>query len=258
VLGPGLLGALLLGAFVLQERRAPAPLLPLGLLRGRGLRLGVVTGAVFGAAFAVQFFFLTLYLQRGLGESPLAAGLSFLPLAVSIGIGARVAGRLVTRVGAMGTLATGLLVGALGLGLYVPLTIAGAGAGLLPAEVVTGLGQGVVFTSVFIAAGHDAPARSQGVASATASTAQQIGAAVGLALLVGLLNWRAAALGGAATGLTARQPHILAAALPTVFLAQAGLALVMALALWATLARRGLRARRARLADAIDGVEACA
>ncbi len=258
VLGSGLLGGLLLAAFVVQERRAPAPLLPLTLLRAPGLRLGALAGVVFGAAFAVQFFFLTLYLQRGLGESPLAAGLSFLPLAVAIGIGARVAGRLAGRVGVMATLASGLLIGSIGLGLYVPLAIAGAGAWLLPAEAIAGLGQGLTFTGIFIAAGRDAPARAQGVASATASTAQQIGAAAGLALLVGLLNWRAAALGGSAAGLTARQPHVLAAALPTVFLAQAGLALVTALALWATLARSGLRARRTRAADARDQAAACA
>jgi hypothetical protein len=92
--------------------------------------------------------------------------------------------------------------------------------------IVAGLGQGVAFTTMYVAASTGVAAGEQGVASAIASTAQQLGGSVGLAALVALLSERAAALGGTGAGPTAQPPAILTQALHATFAAQAGIALL--------------------------------
>src|SRR5215203_4043314 len=99
--------------------------------------------------------------------------------------------------------------GADGLALYLRLPVTGSVADLLPGTIIAGLGQGVAFTTMYVAAGTGVAAGEQGVASAVASTAQQLGGSVGLAVLVALLSQRAVALGGTGAGPTAQPPGIL-------------------------------------------------
>src|SRR6266542_3348581 len=108
----GAIGLVLLAAFVVVELRSRSPLMPLRLLRIRTVRGGVLVTAAFMSSFGLQLFFLTLYLQQGLGQAPLKAGLSFLPLVLSVVAGTQVSDRLVGRVGISRKLAA-ILTGAL-------------------------------------------------------------------------------------------------------------------------------------------------
>src|SRR6266536_2063334 len=222
----GAIGLVLLAAFVVVELRSRSPLMPLRLLRIRTVRGGVLVTAAFMSSFGLQLFFLTLYLQQGLGQAPLKAGLSFLPLVLSVVAGTQVGGRLVGRVGISRTLAAGMTFGAVGLALYLRLPATPSLAILLPGMIVAGLGQGVAFTTMYVAAGTGVARGEQGVASAMASTAQQIGGSVGLAVLVALLSARAVALGGSPAGPTVQPPAVLTGALHVTFAAQAAIALL--------------------------------
>src|SRR6266511_397781 len=222
----GAIGLVLLAAFVVVELRSRSPLMPLRLLRIRTVRGGVLVTAAFMSSFGLQLFFLTLYLQQGLGQAPLKAGLCFLPLVLSVVAGTQVGGRLVGRVGISRTLAAGMTFGAVGLALYLRLPATPSLAILLPGMIVAGLGQGVAFTTMYVAAGTGVARGEQGVASAMASTAQQIGGSVGLAVLVALLSARAVALGGSPGGPTVQPPAILTGALHVTFAAQAAIALL--------------------------------
>jgi hypothetical protein len=162
-------------------------------------------------------------------------------------VGTQLGGRLVSRLGIAQTLAAGMAFGAIGLGLYLRLPVTGSLADLRPGMIVAGLGQGVAFTTMYVAAGTGVPAGEQGIASAIASTAQQLGGSVGLAVLVALLSERAVALGGTGAGLTAQPPGIMVGALHVTFAAQAGIALVGAAVALLVIGRGpGLRRRQAQ------------
>jgi hypothetical protein len=218
-------GLILLALFVAVERRVRSPLMPLRLLRIRTVRGGALVTAAFMSSFGTQLFFLTLYLQQVLREDPLQAGLRFLPLVLMIVIGNQVGGRLlVERLGIARTLAAGMSLGAVGMALYLGLSPTGSPGLLLAGMLVAGLGQGVAFTTMFVAAGTGVSAGEQGMASAIASSAQQIGGSLGLAALVTLLSARASALGGPPSGLTGQTAGVLTQALHATFAAQAGVA----------------------------------
>ena len=97
---PAAVGVVLMSAFLWIEHRSRNPLMPLQLLRRPTLWGGMLVTAAFMASFGLQFFFLTLYLQSLLHETPLIAGMSFLPLAALVVLGNRVGERLATRYGA--------------------------------------------------------------------------------------------------------------------------------------------------------------
>jgi MFS family permease len=196
------------------------------LLRIRSLRGGLIVAAAWMSSFGMQLFFLTIYLQQVLGEGPLRAGLSFLPLAISIVVGTRVGARLVDRIGIARTLAAGMAFGAVGLFLYTGLPAEGSLADLIPGMIVAGLGQGVAFTTMYVAASTGVPQGNEGVASATAMTAQQLGGSVGLALLVALLTERVTALGGTITGSSIRPASVAVSALHVDFAAQGIIAIL--------------------------------
>lgn len=178
-------GPLLIGAFVVIERRSSDPLMPPGLLSHSSLVTGVVIAFMFMATFGSVLYFLSVYFQEVLGYDALETGAGFLiPTAVVVA-GSTTAGRLVTRFGLRRTLAAALAIGALG-ALALALTISpdGTYAELVPGLVALSVGDGVVFTAMFIAAATGIPDRQQGIASGIASTASGAGAAVGLAVLV--------------------------------------------------------------------------
>jgi hypothetical protein len=136
--------------------------------------------------------------------------------------------------------------GAVGLALYVRLPVTGSLADLLPGTIVAGLGQGVAFTTMYFAAGTGVAAGEQGAASAVASTAQQLGGSVGLAVLVALLSERSVALGGSGAGPTAQPPAVLTGALHATFAAQAAIALLGAAVALLVIGRGALYDRAGR------------
>src|SRR5207244_8407233 len=98
----------LIAAFVGIERRSRSPLVPFGIFRLRTLRGANVVGLLVGASLFSMFFYISLYMQQVLGYSAIKAGLSYLPLALSIILSAGIASQLVTKVGYKPILATGM------------------------------------------------------------------------------------------------------------------------------------------------------
>lgn len=189
VAGAGGLGAALLAAFAVIEARSADPLLALRLLRGRDLATGALVTFLYMATFGTLLYFLTVYFQVVHGYDALRTGLAFLVPMAAIVAGSQLAGRLATARGPRTAMLASLAVGGTGT------LILGAGLGtgstylsLVPGLIVLGVGQGAGYTLMFGAATAATPAHQQGVASAVASTTQQIGGAVGLAVLVALAN----------------------------------------------------------------------
>jgi len=196
----GLLAAALvaLDGFLVAEARSAAPLVPLGLLRSRELSGANVLAALLRAAMFSWFFFAALYLQRVLGFSALGTGLGFLPAMALIGVcSAVVTPRLVGRLGTRPPFVAGAGLLALGLLLFA---LAPAGGSyvvhVLPGMLLIGAGGGTLFMPLMLAATTSAGARDAGLASGLVSTSQQLGGALGLAVLATVAASRSDALAG--------------------------------------------------------------
>jgi EmrB/QacA subfamily drug resistance transporter len=176
---------LLLVAFVLLQQRVAHPLLPLRVVLDRrrgGAYLAIALAAI--GMFAV-FLFLTYYLQQTKGFSPLTSGVAFLPFVAGILTSSTVVvPRLLPKIGPRFIIATGQLLGMAGL-LYLWRLEATSGylVHVLPALFVMGLGMGLIFASCFNTATSGTRPSDAGVASALVNTGQQVGGALGTALL---------------------------------------------------------------------------
>ncbi|MFD3441918.1 MFS transporter [Streptomyces sp. NPDC058685] len=175
----------LLLAFVLTEAKVKAPLLPLRVVtdRNRGgvyLSLGIAVIAMFGT-----FLFLTYYLQVVKGYSPVRSGFSFLPMVAGMMVGSTQIGtRLVTRVPPRLLMGPGFLVAMAGMLLLAQLEVGSSYAStVLPALLLLGLGMGMTFTPAMSLPTLGIEPRDAGVASAMVNTSQQVGGAIGTALL---------------------------------------------------------------------------
>ena len=188
-LGCMVLALVLLGLFGWIEHRGRDPLMPLRLLGYRELRMAMVLTAVFMSSFGVQYYFLAVYYQQVYGYSVLQAGLAFLPATLVCTAGIWLAERSLARLGLRNTLVSGQLAGAVGIALVCVALPTGAGFwSLLPGIFILSIGQGMTWTAMWVAAGLGIRPGEQGVAAGMASTSQQIGGALGLALLVSLAN----------------------------------------------------------------------
>jgi MFS family permease len=194
----GLLGAaaILLGVFLGIEARVASPLMPLGLFRLRNVATSNVVGVLWAAAMFAWFFLSALYLQLVLGYSPLKVGLAFLPAnlimgAFSLGLSAK----LVMRFGIRRPLATGLLLAAAGLVLFVRVPVDGSFVrDVLPSMVLLGFGAGMAFNPVLLAAMSDVAPEESGLASGVVNTSFMMGGALGLAVLASLAASRSDSL----------------------------------------------------------------
>jgi EmrB/QacA subfamily drug resistance transporter len=179
-------GVALLALLCLVEWRSRDPLIPLRLVRNRGLATTMVVIAVFQGTLGGGYYVLTSYLQPVLGYSALAAGLTFLPLTlVCMAAALRAAPVMLGRWGIRTTLSAGML----GTGAGIAVLTAGMPIGggfwtLLPGSVVWGFFGGVAFVALFAAAGAGVAPHEQGVASGLATTAKEVGGAIGLAIFV--------------------------------------------------------------------------
>jgi EmrB/QacA subfamily drug resistance transporter len=178
------LAAALIGAFVVIEQRSNAPLVPFRIFRLRTLTGANVVGLLLGASLFSMFFFISLYMQQVLGYSPIHAGLSYLPLAVTIIVAAGLGGQLVTRFGFKPILAGGMLLIALGLVWFSRVSVNGGFlSDILGPSLLAAVGLGFGFVTSTIAAVSGVKAQEQGLASGLINTSQQIGGALGLAVL---------------------------------------------------------------------------
>ena len=199
----GLLGASVaaLVLFLGIESRVRSPLVPLGLFKNRNISVSNIVGVLWAAAMFAWFFLSALYLQLVLGYSPLEVGLSFLPAnlimgAFSIGISAK----LVMRFGFRKPLATGLLLAAAGLLLFVRAPVDGNFlVDVLPSMILLGFGAGIAFNPVLLAAMSDVEPSESGLASGLVNTSFMMGGALGLAVLASIAASRSSSLrlGGA-------------------------------------------------------------
>ena len=217
--------AALFGAFVAIEQRSAAPLVPFSIFRLRTLTGANVVGILTGASLFSMFFFISLYMQNVLGYSAIKTGLSYLPLAVSIILAAGIASQLVTRIGFKPVLATGMALIAAGLFWFGQISADGGFvADVLGPSLLAAVGLGFAFVPQTIAAVSGVSDREAGLASGLINTSQQVGGALGLAVLSTVafpqINDLAADTGGAPT------PAILTEGYSDAFLVGAGIALL--------------------------------
>jgi EmrB/QacA subfamily drug resistance transporter len=186
----------LLIGFVAIELRQRDPLMPFTIFRLRTLRGANIVGLLIGMSLFSMFFFISLYLQNVLGYSAIKAGISYLPLAGGIIVSAGVASQLVTRLGFKTPLIAGLLLIAAGLLWFsqVPATGGSFAADVLGPSLLAAVGLGFAFVPVTIAAVTGTRPDEAGLASGLINTTQQVGGALGLAILATIANSRTQSL----------------------------------------------------------------
>ena len=179
-----LAAAALLGAFVLIESRQRSPLMSLGIFKLRTLRASNMVGLLIGASLFSMFFFVSLYMQQVLGFDALEGGLAYVPLSAAIILSAGIASQLVTRLGFKPVLIFGLVLVALGLLWFAQVSPDGSYVGdVLFPSVVAGAGLGLSFVPVTIGAVAGTKPEESGLASGLINTFQEVGGALGLAVL---------------------------------------------------------------------------
>ncbi|WP_327698555.1 MFS transporter [Streptomyces sp. NBC_00459] len=177
------LSAVLLIAFVLIERRAKAPLIPLGIFKRKSLRAANVVAILLLGTCVTLFFFASLFMQQVLDWSALKTGMAYVPLAVIVAVGAGVASQLVTKVAAKPVLMTGLALTSVGMFLlWRAPSDASYLVDLLPAFLLSGLGLGLSFVPVQVAAFQGTNEDDSGLSAGLINTAQEVGGALGLAV----------------------------------------------------------------------------
>jgi EmrB/QacA subfamily drug resistance transporter len=176
--------AVLLSAFVLIELRARSPLVRLDIFKVKTLRAANIAMLLVASGLFAMFFFNTLYLQRVLGYSALQAGLAFLPFTAGIIVGSGLSQFMIPKLGAREVPLIGLGLGVVGMLLFLRLEPAGSYVGdVLPAILFASIGMGLVFVPVTLIATSGLPHSDAGLASGLFNTSQQIGGALGLAIL---------------------------------------------------------------------------
>jgi hypothetical protein len=179
--------AVVLAAFVVNELRVANPLVPLSILRERGVAVADATQLVAAGGFVPMFFFVTLYMQTVLHYSPIQTGLAYLPLTGGFIISSGIASQLFARVGTKPVIVAGALIAAGGLNWLSRIPVDGSYlADILPGVLVVSLGGGGVFVGVATAANAGIGEERAGLAAGLLNTGQQVGTALGLAALSAL------------------------------------------------------------------------
>ena len=225
--------AALMVAFLVIETRVRSPLVRLGFFRQRTPTAANLVGFGLGTAIFGTFFLLSLYQQQVLGFSALETGLGYLAISLTAITASALSQALVTRAGIKPVLSLGLALLAGGLAYFTQVSVDGSYvADLLPGFLLVGVGIGFSFVPVSIAALTGVSAREAGLASGLINTSQQVGGALGLALLVTVANTRTDNLLGDGVELTAALTAALTAGFSLAFWVAIGFAVV---ALTATL-----------------------
>ncbi|MER6066337.1 MFS transporter [Streptomyces sp. NPDC001792] len=199
---PLLAAALLTGLFVLVESRSADPMLPLTLLRDRARRTALVVMVLLGGVVAGYVYFVSLYLQRVRGMSTLLTGLALIPAtALVMAVSILLTRRIQPRLGLRRTLLLALaFVGVGQLWLSTLTAHSGYATHVLPGIVLTAIGMGLAFPTSSVAITSDVPPALRGLAGSMFVTAQQLGSAVGLAVLATIAAARTGRTGSPATG----------------------------------------------------------
>jgi EmrB/QacA subfamily drug resistance transporter len=178
------LAVVLLATFVVIERRSKAPLIRLGIFSMRSLSGSNAAMLLVASGLFAMFYFASLYMQEILGYKPLKAGLAFLPFTFGIIIGAGLSQTLIRRIGIRAVTFTGITMGTIGLLYFTRLPAHGTYVrDLLPTIVVVSIGMGMTFVPLTLLATTNVQPEDAGLASGLFNTSQQVGGALGLAIL---------------------------------------------------------------------------
>ena len=181
------LTVVLLAGFVLWQQRSKDPMMPLGLFRSSARTGSYATMLFVGAGMFATFYFLTLYLQQIHGYSPVRTGLAYLPFSIGMGLAAALSSKLVSRRPPRHIIVPGLAIAAAGMFLFGRITPdSGYLLHIMPAMFVTAVGLGLSFVPLTLGAVSEVREQDTGIASALLNTAQQVGGALGLAVLTTL------------------------------------------------------------------------
>ncbi|MEV6753685.1 MFS transporter [Streptomyces sp. NPDC051214] len=188
----GLVGsALLLVAFVIREQRAPDPLIRLGIFASRQISAANVIMLLAASGLYGIFFFLTQYMQNLLGWSPLRAGVSWAPFGITMAVFSGIAIQLLPKLGSRILCLIGLASATTGLGLLINTPLkASYASDILPTLLLCAAGYGLAMVPLVVAAVSGVPKADSGAASGVLNTGQQIGGAIGLAVLATLASSR--------------------------------------------------------------------
>jgi MFS family permease len=230
-IGLGAIALALIAAFVAIERRTKLPLVPFpGIFRLRTISGVNITALFVAMALFSMFFFVSLYMQYVLGYDALKAGLSYLPLAGGIIVSAGIASGLVTRFGFKPILVAGLLLTAGGLVWFSQVSPDGSYLGdILFPSLLAAVGLGFAFVPMTIAAVAGVRPEEAGLASGLINTSQQVGGALGLAILATIATARTNDVFAAAHGNPAVRPDALTEGFQIAFTVGAGFAIVGAI-----------------------------
>jgi EmrB/QacA subfamily drug resistance transporter len=221
----GAAGALLL-AFLINERRVRKPLMDLSIFRIKGLAAADATWLIGMAGFFAMFFFLTLYMQEVLHYSPIQAGAAYLPVTACLVLASGVSSQLFWRIGTRPVIVAGALLSAGGIYYLSKIPVHGSYVSdVLPGLVTMALGFGAVFVGVTTAANAGVPANKAGLAAGLLSTSQQLGMALGLAILSAVATARTHHL----VAVQAARPEALTSGYQRALLVCSGFVLVAAL-----------------------------
>src|SRR3954453_11587405 len=175
--------ALLVG-FVLIEQRAAEPLVRLPIFRVRSLTTANLSMFLAFSGMFAMFFFNTLYIREILGFDPLKTGLAFLPFTAGIMLSAGLASNFAPRIGVRPVAVVGMLLTIGGLLLFSRVPYPGSYASdVLPGMLLASLGMGAIFMPLTLIATTGLKDEDQGLASGLFNTSQQVGGALGLAIL---------------------------------------------------------------------------
>src|SRR3954454_7753600 len=176
--------AVLLVAFVLIEQRSAEPLVRLSIFRVRSLLTANLSMFLAFSGMFAMFFFNTLYIQKILGFGPLKAGVAFLPFTAGIMVSAGLASSFATRIGVRPIAVAGMVLTILGMILFARMPVDGVyAADVLPGMLIGSLGMGAIFMPLTLVATTGLENEDQGLASGLFNTSQQVGGALGLAIL---------------------------------------------------------------------------
>jgi hypothetical protein len=202
-LGPIIAGVVLLVAFFVIEARSTQPLLPLRIITDRTRAVSFVVMLIVGAAIFSMFLFLSLFIQDVMGYSPLKSGVAFLPFTVGIVVAAQIASTLASRVDPRWIAGAGGGLSVVAMWRYGQLSAdSGYVGGLLPWIIVQAIGMGLIFVPLTLTAVSRVDPADSGVGSAVLNTVQQVGGAIGIAVLGTVF----------ANGITERMTELAAAA----------------------------------------------
>lgn len=181
--------AVLLFGFVAIESRSKAPLVPFSILRSRTLTGANIVGLLVGAALFSMFFFATLYMQQVLDFSAIKTGLSYLPLSFGIIVSAALGSQASTKVGFKPVMLVGLVLTIVALLWWSRISVDGSYVGdVLGPAVLAATGLGLSLVPITIAAVARIEEPESGLASGLINTSQQVGGALGLAILATIAN----------------------------------------------------------------------